>query len=518
MAYRWKSTTALVFAALLMAMPLASGAIPEKNMNAEVGGLFVPASRSELVIVPQDIAEVIVADPDIADVHIIGAKRVAFIGKKIGRTNAKLFDKNNKIIRQFDIIVGYDLPAIRKALHNFLPHEHIGVELVNTSIALVGDISDAAAGEEAMKIVTQFVNQNGAGSGAGSGGGAGTTGGTPIAGGGATGGAGAGGGASQGAGQSTILNLMKISSGQQVMLRVRIGEIQRNALKQLGITMAGSRTGSGGGVLGGVNGGQQSFETGATTPFPGLTIPQPNLTGGGLLQGFFNGSEGGLSAALTALETEGLLKMLAEPNLVAMSGEKAEFLAGGEFPVPSVQATTGSAPVTTVQFQQFGVSVQFVPFVLSENRIRLVVEPEVSQIDTANQVSSNGTIIPGLDTRRVKTTVELAPGESFMIAGLIQDNLNSSINQVPGASEIPLLGALLRTTSYQRNETELVVAVTPYIVDPVKSSDIRLPTDDFRPASTMEQFFYGVLGSMSGNAYRASQTPSLEGPIGFMTD
>jgi pilus assembly protein CpaC len=146
------------------------------------------------------------------------------------------------------------------------------------------------------------------------------------------------------------------------------------------------------------------------------------------------------------------------------------------------------------------------------------VQPEVSQIDSSNSTTVDGTIIPGLDTRRAKTTVELAPGESFMIAGLISDQLNSSINQIPGASEIPILGALLRSTSFQRNETELVIAVTPYIVDPLKSSDVKLPTDDFRPASVMEQFFYGVLGSMSGNAYRTSQTPTLEGPIGFMTD
>ena len=130
-----------------------------KNINSEVGGLFVPVSRSELVVVPQEIAEVIVADPDIADVHVIGAKRVAFIGKKLGRTNVKFFDKENKVIRQFDILVGYDLPAIRKTLHFFLPHEHIGVELVNTNIALTGEISDAAAGTEALKIVDQFVIQ-----------------------------------------------------------------------------------------------------------------------------------------------------------------------------------------------------------------------------------------------------------------------------------------------------------------------------------------------------------------------
>ena len=171
---------------------------------------------------------------------------------------------------------------------------------------------------------------------------------------------------------SNVLNLMKVRSGQQVMLRVRVGEIQRNALKQLGITLAASASShSKGGVFGGSQGGQQSFESGTASPFPGLTLPTGDLTTGGIISGFFREKESGLSAALNALETDGVLKMLAEPNLVAMSGEKAEFLAGGEFPVPSVQASVNS--VTTVQFQQFGVSVQFIPIVLSENRIRLTV-------------------------------------------------------------------------------------------------------------------------------------------------
>ena len=217
------------------------------------------------------------------------------------------------------------------------------------------------------------------------------------------------------------------------------------------------------------------------------------------------------------LEQDGVFRVLAEPDLVALSGEKAEFLAGGEFPI-LVPQIGGGAAVTTVQFKDFGVAVQFIPYVLSENRIRIAVQPEVSEINTSLSTTVNGNSIPALNTRRAKTTVELAPGESFMIAGLLQDRLNSIISQVPGASEIPILGSLLRNTSYQRNETELVIAVTPYIVDPLKSSDVRLPTDDFRPASVMEQFFYGTLGSMSGNSYRLSQTPSVEGPLGFMTD
>ena len=473
-----------VFTALLQS-PFAVAAEKSSGLGAGgPGGLYIPISRSELVVLPQDVAQVLIADPDISDVHVIGSKRVAFIGKKMGRTNARLFDKSNTIIRQFDIIVGYDLPAIRKALHSFLPRERIGVELVNTNIALTGEVSDAAVARQAIEIANQFTLPSG-----------------PIP-------------ALAAADSSTILNLMKIASGQQVMLRVRVGEVQRSALKNLGMNLTVNRTGAVrilGGSLGGVDAVTNLTSTGALNP---ISVSSEAT---GLLGTFFDAGSTSIGAALEALETQGLFKLLAEPNLVAISGEKAEFLAGGEFPIP-VPQTGGSSTVNTVQFKNFGVAVQFVPYVLSKKRIRISVSPEVSEIDTSQSTTANGITIPGLSTRRAKTTVELAPGESFMIAGLISDRMNANIGQVPGAAEIPILGALLRSTAYQRKETELVIAVTPYIVDPLASEDVRFPTDDFRPASVMEQFFYGALGSMSGNVYRASQTPSLEGPVGFMVD
>lgn len=485
--------TCVMVGLLVQAVPMAElHAAEPRTMHTEAGGLYVPVGRSELVVAPGDVSEVLIADPEVSDVHVIGTRRIAFIGKKMGRTNAKLFDKNNQIVREFDVVVGYDLPAMRKALHSFLPNERIGVELLNTNVALTGEVSDAASVRRAMDVANQFV-------------------GAPV-------GAGAEG--------STIINLMKVNSGQQVMLRVRVGEVQRTALKNLGINTSVSKGGSVqifGGALGGINRfltGTSSSPTGGTSGSLGTGGLGPFLINGddtlALGTGFDIGSAN-IGVVLEALEREGLFKVLAEPNLVAISGEKAEFLAGGEFPIP-VPQTTGGTSVNTVQFKNYGVAVQFIPYVQAQNRIRIVVAPEVSEIDTTQSTTANGVTVPGLTTRRAKTTVELAPGESFMIAGLISDRMNSTINQVPGAAEIPVLGALLRSTSYQRKETELVIAVTPYLVDPLKSGDVRLPTDDFRPASVMESFFYGALGSMSGDAYRISQTPSLEGPIGFLVD
>lgn len=225
-----------------------------------------------------------------------------------------------------------------------------------------------------------------------------------------------------------------------------------------------------------------------------------------------------MAGALRALERDGVFKLLAEPNLVAVSGEEAEFLAGGEIPVPSVSSSSSSSGGVTIEYKPFGVALRFTPQILSENRIRMLVLPEVSEISTENTVQISGFSIPSITTRRAKTTIELAPGESFMIAGLIKDDMRATVDQMPGVKEVPVLGALFRSTEFRRNETELVIAVTPYVVDPLKSSDVKLPTDDFRPSSQMELFFYGALGSLSGNAPVISQTPPVEGPIGFMVD
>ena len=451
--------------------------------------LVVPMGRSELVVVPAEMAEVMIANPDVADVHVHGATRVSVIGKQIGRTNLRIFDADNHTLKAFDVMVGHDLTAIRQALKEFMPNERIGVELVNTNIALVGNVSSASAVDRAMQIVQQFVKEDGGNV--------------------ATGGTGAA------TSTSKILNLLQVTSGQQVMLRVRVGEIQRSALKEIGVSLNGAKLRGGAAFGGGTN-----AITTATAPGGPITLGGAASAIGDTSFGFFTGALLGdtfnLSATLEALETDGVLKILAEPNLAALSGEKAEFLAGGEFPVPISQ---GDSDSVSVEFKPFGVAVQFIPYVLSDNRIRLAVEPEVSEISEVDVVEINGSVVPSITTRRAKTTVELAPGESFMIAGLLRDQLNSTIRQIPGLSEIPILSALLRSSAYQRNETELVIAVTPYLVDPVKSGDIRLPTDHFRPASSMEMLFYGALGSLEGgDTLRASQTPALEGPIGFMVD
>ena len=452
---------------------------------AAAATFYVPINRSELVTTSSDMGEVIVADPDVADVFVHGKRKISLIGKSIGQTSLRVFDNDHKLIRSMDVSVTYDLPAVRRALREFLPQERIGVSMVNTRIALTGNISSAEAAATAVEIAEEFVtgkldatNQLNRRSRA-----------------------------NQANLRSPVINLMKIASGQQVMLRIRIGEIQRNALKNLGVNLTLFNGGDNGFLIG--TGTGQYGNTAGNNPAFGFN----QFTNAGDSFGTIGGNalfgNTGIAGTIDALERDGMLKVLAEPNLVALSGEEAQFLAGGEFPIPVPQ----QLGTTTIEYKPFGVALKFTPFVLSENRLRIQVQPEVSELSFEQTIDTgDGFNAPSLITRRASTTVELAPGESFMIAGLIRDNMSSQINELPGVGEIPVLSALFRSTSYQRNESELVIAVTPYLVDPIKGTDVKLPTDDFRPANFMESVFFGTLSGTRGDQ------PSVEGPSGFMTD
>lgn len=463
----------LITPIIIMAVSSAASAATTK--------FYVPINRSEIVTSPVSMGEVIVANPEIADIYVHGKDKVSVIGKMLGETSVRLFDEDNHLIRDMDVMVTYDLPAIRRAMHDFLPNERIGVEMVNTRVALTGEVSSAAAANTALEIASQFLmptrdpsevikddskmkNQD-------------------------------------------VINLMKIGAGQQVMLRIRVGEVQRGTIKQLGVGFDAIK-GSGDIPF-------QIFSNTGISTTAGALNTATNGTAGASVSYANSSGTNKISAAIDALEKDSLIKILAEPNLVALSGEQAEFLAGGEVPIPIAQQNN----TITVDYKTFGVSVKFTPVVLNQNRIRIQVQPEVSERNDGKGVNiGSGVTVPAFDVRRASTTIELAPGESFMIAGLMQDTLRSDIKQMPGISEIPILSSLFRNTSYEREETEMILAVTPYIVDPLKSSDVRLPTDDFRPASFMESIFYGAIGSLQGDADRVSQSPSVEGPIGFMVD
>ena len=464
-------------------------------VDAMASTIEIAVNRSQLITFPegQEMAEVIVSNPEIADVHNHGTRKLSIIGKAKGQASVRVFDKSGKVLGQYSVKVGVDLPDIRRALKQFLPGERIGVETINTNIALTGKVSSAAVVDKALKITREFLKSDEEQQ---------------------AGAALASGEAATADTDYGIINLLQVTSGQQVMLRVRVGEVNRTALKELGIEWA--NLGAPGDFFWNIakDTGQEAFLTSSTGTF--LTDPTEALTSFGF--GWQNGSTS-INGLLKALERDSLFKLLAEPNLVAVSGEEAEFLAGGEIPVPVPQGGgNGNGTQLSIEFKPFGVAVRFRPFVLSENRLRVEVQPEVSELDNSIAVNIAGFTVPGITTRRAKTTVELAPGESFMIAGLIKDEARTTIDNLPGAKELPVLGALFRSTEFQRDETELVIAVTPYLVDPVRSADIKLPTDGFAHASDMEMMFYGAIGTLSNGALHRSNTPALEGPIGFMVD
>lgn len=468
-----------IVTALLVA-GVGAQALPAAAADNEI---IVPIHRSELISLPSDIKEVIVANPNVADIYVHGSNKVSIVGKAVGSTNLRVLGSDNNVLRTLGVRVSYDLPGIRQTLHQLFPYEDIAVQPVNNNLALTGMVSSPAVAAKAVQVVNEFllpVDEKQRPRGAGFG----------LANAMATSNADTG-----------VINMLKVTSGQQVLLRVRVGEMQRTALKQLGINWRV------------INPDSITAATGLLVGAPAGSFPVRSDTFAGIA-GTVNKGGTSITAMLDALERNNLFKLLAEPNLVAMSGEEAEFLAGGEFPIP-LQAQDEQV---TIQFKEFGVSVKFLPKVLSDARIRVSVAPEISELSDEGAIQLQGFTIPALTTRRAKTTVELAPGESFMIAGLLRDQSQTTIDQIPGLGELPVLGALFRSTDFQRNETELVIAVTPYLVDPLTGDEVRLPTDGYRHSSMMEQFFYGALGKLSEDSLRASQTPSLEGPIGFMVD
>lgn len=372
------------------------------------------------------------------------SRNVVIQAQREGATNIQLFDKAGGLLRQFSVIVGGGHSVAARveptsgydAWQNFkslFPKEQIKVQSVGNGLALTGTASDAATAAQIAQVAEQI------------------------------------------AGGKKVINLMQVKGGQQVMLRVRIGEVQRGAMDQLGLSAQG--------VVGAVSG------------------------------IFYSNTLYDVDTRLDFLSQNGLMKTLAEPNLTAISGEKAKFLAGGEFPITVPQK---GGEVFTTEYKPFGVGVEFTPTVLSNNRIRLAVEPEVSEV-VKSSVSKGA---PTFSTRRAQTTVELAPGESFMIAGLISDNLRNVSDEMPVAGDIPVLGALFRSTAFKRNETELVIAVTPYLVDPVPAQDIKLPTDNFKPASVLEQYFFGAISSKPNVLVvgGVADAPQPEGKHGFMTE
>jgi pilus assembly protein CpaC len=451
--------------------------VTSSDVNAQPIALGV--SKSVVIDLPRDIKDVLVGDAKIANAVVRSARRAYIIGSTAGQTNVFFFDAQGQQIAGFDIAVTRDLNGMREAIHQVLPDTDITVEGIGDGIVLAGTASSQVEAQQAYDIAARLV-------------GVGTAEAIP-----------------QG---SKIVNAIVVRGGDQVMIKVTVAEVERDLVKQLGINLSGS-LGYGTAVL--------NFNN--TNPFSasGQALSTSAITGG-----FKN-----VSATLQAMEQAGVIHTLAEPNLTAISGETATFVAGGEFPVLNgfscSAATTASTTQTcqpAIDFKKFGVSLNFTPVVMSEGRISLKVMTEVSDLSSNNSltISVPGTTqsatVPSIRTRRAETTVEIPSGGSLAMAGMIQNSTKQAINGLPGLAELPVLGALFKSRDYINQQTELMVIVTPYVVHAVAQKELSRPDDGFADASDPAAVLLGRFNRIYGVGGMPDPPDTYRGKYGFILD
>lgn len=409
----------------------------EFNSGEDLAEMALSVGKSQIIASRSELDQVVIGNPNIADIKVLSSTQVLILGMRPGHTNLVIRNKRPSLVAVVDVVVGYDIGQIKRKIWEMLPDEE-GVEIraSNDKVLVSGHVSSLMAMEQVMSVTRSFVPEE------------------------------------------SIVNMMQVGGGHQVMLEVRMAEISRTSLRDLGIETSAVDNASDWSqdISTGLTGGTTSFLTvgySATDKY-----------------GFDT-----LDVTLKALEKRGLGRVLAEPNLTALSGQEASFLAGGEVAIPVSQSGSAVGAVT-VEYKEFGIGLRFTPVVLDQDRINIRMNAEVSSLDSTNALQASGFNIPGLTTRRTGTTVEIGDGQSFAIAGLLEKNMNNVINEVPGLGRIPVLGALFRSTEFQRSETELVVMVTPRLVAPVRQTDIELPTDVVMPPTELDQYLFGFLENL----------------------
>jgi pilus assembly protein CpaC len=438
------------------------------QMNARFLSLGI--GKSIVIDLPRDIKDVLVADPKIANAVVRSAQRAYIIGAAVGQTNIVFFDSTGQQIAAYDIAVKRDLNGVRAALKATLPNSDILIDGLGDGVVLSGSVSSPIEAQQAADLAARLVG-----------------------------------------GLDKVVNSIAVRGRDQVMLKVTIAEVQRSIIKQLGIDLSAN-----------LNYGTSVVRFNNNNPFTANSGP---LVPGNALTTSF-GATPSVQATLRAMESAGVVRTLAEPNLTAISGESATFISGGEFPIPTgvtCQPTTGGGLgncVQTVSFKKFGISLNFTPVVLTEGRISLRVMTEVSEVSTENALTggAGGTTIPSIKTRRAETTLEIPSGGAMAMAGLIQDQTKQAINGLPGLSQVPLLGTLFRSRDFVNNQTELMVLVTPYVVRAVAQKDLSRPDDGFANASDPQADLLGSINRIYGVPGRAEPGRNYRGTYGFITD
>ena len=447
---------------------------PAIQVYGDNSAQFMPlgVGKSIVVDLPGDIKDVLVAEPKIANAVVRTSRRAYIIGVAVGQTNVYFFDADGKQLMAFDIAVTRDLNGIRAAFKQLLPSSEIAVEGIADGIMLSGTVASPSESQQAFDLAARLAGDGG-----------------------------------------KVVNGITVRGRDQVMLRVTVAEVQRDIIKQLGIDLSGA-----------LSSGQSVLNFSNTNPFPAVGQA---LVGSNQITASWRG----VSATLRAMERAGVIRTLAEPNLTAISGESANFLAGGEFPIPAgftCDPTTRNCQ-TQIQFKKFGVGLNFTPVVMSEGRISLKVLTEVSELSNDNALTlaqsvgigqSSTLTIPSIKTRRAETTVEIPSGGSLAMAGMIHEQTKQQLNGIPGLMNLPVLGALFKSRDFVNRQSELMVLVTPYIVRAVAQKDLSKPDDGYADASDVATSLLGRFNRIYGvpNRPDALPPPAYRGNVGFFLD
>jgi pilus assembly protein CpaC len=446
-------------------------------VGSEASSQFLPlgVGKSVVIDLPRDVKDVLVGDPAYANAVIRSSRRAYIIGVKVGQTSVYFFDADGQQIAGFDIAITRDLNGLRAALKQALPGLDIHVEGLGDGVVLTGNVSTPIEAQQAFDIASRLLDDG-----------------------------------------KKVVNGIAVHGRDQVMLKVTVAEVQRDVIKQLGIDLNGS-----------VGFGSATLNFNNTNPFPvyGQALVQSNN---------ISGTWKSITATLRAMERAGVIRTLAEPNLTAISGENATFMAGGEFPIPAGYTCTAATTAGTlgscqyqIQWKKFGVALNFTPVVLAEGRISLKVMTEVSELSTENQLTlvqslsadvSTTLTIPSIKTRRADTTVELPSGGSLALAGMISEQTKQQINGIPGLMQLPILGTLFKSRDFINKQTELMVLVTPYVVRAVALKELAKPDDGYADASDPAAILLGKFNRIYGLAGKGDPKVTYFGKPGFILD
>ncbi|MHA7899131.1 MAG: type II and III secretion system protein family protein [Henriciella sp.] len=470
-------------------------------------------NKSIIIDLDRPASDVIITNPEIADATVQTSRRIIFRGVTVGQTNAFVFDVSGRPLLNLEIDVDMDTAVINEMIKRYVPDARVTVESANSNLVISGLVDNLVQSDQISRLVSAYLPNDGV---------------------------------------SQVVNMMTIRAKDQVMLEVRIVEMQRTMIKQLGINLSGTTNF---GDFANLVEKQLFLDNGSGIPvnaettalFPGLPFTNRFVFNnsnsfavqGGSLGGLntevgytnYNGTDvqSAAGAAIDALERVGVVRTLAEPNIMAVSGESAKFLAGGEFPVPVAQEDDQ----ITIEFKPFGVGLAFTPVVLSEGRISLKVSTEISELsnqgafqasstagitDQGQIINVQGITIPSLVVRRAESVVELPSGGSTMLAGLIQSRTRQTLDQLPGIKKIPVLGTLFQSRDFENQETEMVVIITPYLVDPTQKDKLKTPADGFVNAADPKTIFFGKLNAQYAEPGKGLSKDNYSAPVGFIEE